>query len=391
MALPTHEAGILEYPPKFEEEIWIWLREQYASFILYSIEELLPTLINTNRYKEKNRVTLRELESKVRALKPGESYIFLIEGAFPRRVGVHFNDKEPYPYQTGWGEPHIAFAWDRQLFDVEGAIKKARSLAMESAGRVDDRKEQKDSLMIDQQDLRRECLKYTSTSRKPKRVKRRFRADLTGWKYLKDFPDWKETVSHRLDIDVIFSPETHSGYSGMWTESLSQLKVDAPSRIPRKVPDFQRALSSIREILQHELRHVAQSLLSEMSGVDNTGNPSPSTRVLSPTKGRRPDHALRDVEFYTRLGDEVLNFVAYVKEEHPASDWRDVLTAWVGISEPRHLKKIRISEFFRKLKQHQPDKWRKAVTEFTKAVMQELTIPASQRIARRYIQRKVSA
>ncbi len=383
--MPLHEAGTLKYPPKAEEEIWAWLREQYASFILYETEKLIPSLINTNQQKEKNRATLRELEGKVKNLRRGESYFFLIESDPPRRIGIHLNDKEPYPYQVGWGEPSLQYSWDRNLLNREGAIREARKLAEESMSRFDSRKDTRDSLLVSQQNLRRECLKYTSKAQAPKRVKSEFRVDLTGWEYLKKFPNGEEDVGHLLGITVIFSPETHSGYSGMWTWSLSQLKVDAPSRIPRNVKDFQQNLLSIRRILQHELQHMAQTLLSELSGNQESGNPSPSTQVLSPSRSKRPDHALRGEEFYTRLEDDVSDFVIYVKKEHPASDRRDVLRAWVGLGEPPNLKKIRISEFFRKLKKHQPDKWRKAVTEFTKRVNQELDIPAAKRVARRYI------
>jgi hypothetical protein len=168
----------------------------------------------------------------------------------------------------------------------------------------------------------------------------------------------------------------------MWTESTYTLKVDAPTAIPLTVKSFQQDLMEIRGTLQHELRHVAQTLLGMLSGKATSGFPSESIQILAPSRGKQPDHALRDAEFYTRLEDDVQSFVYLVKKNAPLSDYRESLRGWVGLSSKSPQGS---SEFFRKLKKHQPDKWRKAVTEFTKRVNQELDIPAAKRVARRYI------
>lgn len=389
--MPLHEAGTLKYPPKLEEDIWVWLREQYASFILYKAEEVLPTVLNQGRDIDSNKTLLKSIPKYIRKLDEGRQFIFPLHsapqrGLPPPRFGVkrlskdQFEDKYTSMYLI-WNDTFSS--WGRTGYeDVEQVIKEIQAKIESTTENLKKIQPEMDSVLINQEALKRECLKYTTKAQAPKKVKTQFTADLTGWEYLKDFPNWESQISHPLSITVIFSPEPHSGYDGMWTESLSQLKVDAPFHRPLNSKNFRQALLQIRGILQHELRHVAQTLLSELSGAQSSGNPSPSIQVLSPPRGKRPDHALRGEEFYTRLEDDVQSFVYLAKKNAAPSEYREFLRNWVGLSSTV---KHQSSDFFRKLKKHQPDKWRKAVTEFTKRVNQELDIPAAKRVAQRYI------
>jgi len=79
----------------------------------------------------------------------------------------------------------------------------------------------------------------------------------------------------------------------------------------------------------------------------------------------RKPHALRDVEFYTRLPDEVARFKRNVRS-YPRDEWWGRFNAWVGLEGGRP------TEFFDKLKRKEPAKWRKAIKEFLKAVEKDL-------------------
>lgn len=72
---------------------------------------------------------------------------------------------------------------------------------------------------------------------------------------------------------------------------------------------------------------------------------------------------MRDVEFYTRLADEVERFLRHVRRI-PVAERRKEMRKWT-----------RNVGFFKALRRKQRDKWEKAVAEFYKAVEEQVDIP----------------
>jgi hypothetical protein len=152
---------------------------------------------------------------------------------------------------------------------------------------------------------------------------------------------------------------------------------------------------------------MAQDLLSSIHGVGDRGwNPEPGAgmpprSIRDPNyRANDPDlsHALRDVEFQTRLADEIQAFEAWVKHI-PLNLRRKAIRSWVQLpanytpGELAQIKKVKRyewamvheREFFRQLKRHQKEKWQKAVSEFIGAVTSRVEIPSQTRVAARYV------
>lgn len=136
--------------------------------------------------------------------------------------------------------------------------------------------------------------------------------------------------------------------------------------------------------LPHELGHFMQSYMQAATGNENAGKPGANIRTPDYTQQLHPSvqqpigaeferneairqrvkkmdeqrgrfsahpnwHDLDDVEFYTLLSDEVQKF----------------LHLPIQVSPVEH---IQTSKFFKSLKNYAPEKYRKAVSEFVKAV-----------------------
>lgn len=269
--------------------------------------------------------------------------------------------------------------------------------------------------------LKRECLKYTSSPKLYKsKTAKKFPLDLTGWKYLRpnapiiektntiieeknkalrkkieEMRSWgDENLQFQLpytyeivklkdaekyikpllgpddvmdalkergwtEITVILDFAGHAKSRGTWKEYGRELTVDVRG-MTMTVDGFHDAFNDTVRTLRHELQHVGQDVLQHiLSLTKEVGTPAENIQVpFKPTKKKpRKEHALREEEFYTRLSDEVDNFVDYAKRQ-PKMDLRKLFQNWI----------TRDSEFFSKLHEHESLKWGKAVKEFTKAI-----------------------
>lgn len=159
------------------------------------------------------------------------------------------------------------------------------------------------------------------------------------------------------------------------------MEVDVQRGTPRGPKAFQREIERIEETLAHELVHVGQSLIAILhgtrGGLPGKGIRDPGYSPEGWSRGKaRPkqlEHPLRDIEFYPRLGDEVRSFKRVIGEVPPVYR-TEALRRWVAEPISREavkvLDQLRVqpTEIFLQLKEHSPDKWRKAVTEFYKKV-----------------------
>ena len=148
---------------------------------------------------------------------------------------------------------------------------------------------------------------------------------------------------------------------------------------------------------RHETQHIGQYLLRELKDLDELGGLPPG-EVRDPkwnewgsTPGSRyqRDHAFRDVEFQTRLADEVDVFTS-VAERIPGHMRRAAMRVWMAdpqegdedtaeqINATLDLdrsKQVERRDFFRALKRSEFEKWKQAAKTFVSKVNERLDIP----------------
>jgi hypothetical protein len=193
----------------------------------------------------------------------------------------------------------------------------------------------------------------------------------------------------------------HQSRGGVWVTDKRTLQVDAKFTGARSLPKFQEGIAEVNRTLRHELQHVAQDLITTIAGLgeDAGGLPPEKTRDLSiPPSGDRgynkpqQPHPLREVEFYTRLADEISEFLQNLPK-YPKNLRAKVVRAWVDLDpkftpeERKQVRHVPEREFFQMLHEEQPKKWRKAVSEFISEVGKKAELPSSFRVARRWLRK----
>jgi hypothetical protein len=176
---------------------------------------------------------------------------------------------------------------------------------------------------------------------------------------------------------------------------------------------IENTILEIKNTIRHELIHLIQTAvkiaknLKEEAGLPSKNIRQNTTKINNnlsenkedkESKDKRPIHPLRDIEFYTRLADEINDFKVN-KNEFPVPLHEDLAKFWTGLitadefisiikkycipksyededqSETNYIYMSRIvsfnksKEFFEQLKNNQPLKYQKAVKEFMKAVL----------------------
>jgi len=178
------------------------------------------------------------------------------------------------------------------------------------------------------------------------------------------------TASVGPRIKAIFDIRGKKSYSGMWRRAKRppELEVNTPVQWPHTVEVFRQVMNEIRNTAIHELQHMTQDLIGGMTNSFSSGMPASVDR----SGIRNPEHALRDVEFYTRLTGEINRFVELAERRIPQYDISRAIKVWTNELPNVFIRHVEPKEFFVKLKQHKPDRWRKAVTEFYKGVTERL-------------------
>lgn len=169
------------------------------------------------------------------------------------------------------------------------------------------------------------------------------------------FPYPVRNPIEKIWVELIFPGARHTRRTGQWQPASRTLQVDLPY-LGNNSPSwarFQACMRRIDMLLRHELMHVSQTVMS--SNAVEAGLPSPKTRsgVYSSNgyayRKKRLIHALRDIEFYPRLQDEIQAF------EQTGEKTREEIH-----------RRVRERGFFVRLRAHQPDKWKIAVREFVR-------------------------
>jgi len=226
----------------------------------------------------------------------------------------------------------------------------------------------------------------------PKAYTKDFPVDLRGWKherYVKDLLDEgkgsplaRMFMDHPITVQWVTSPRHApsrvrgpggSTPKGTWDAiGLLRLFMSAPyGTDPRMI---KRQMEETARVVRHELQHLAQTVLENATNLDTAGMPAGGERGrVSPHSSTEDEHALRDVEFYTRLQDDIDEFLSLRGKFGPAGDdrvTRKAIGVWVG-EEPAQdvgMWSLRPSRFFTELRKHDRRKYRKAVGEFWSAV-----------------------
>lgn len=362
-------AGMLQYPPAMYHQIekWavsIWCGHVASQFAHYA-----------DGKDDALEKAIQELESEIPRVHawwkhvkgtPNQSYSFKV----PERtaLGLKYTrvtlstkkevwnpQKKTYVVRL-WGGPEEG---DEAVYEVKGIPTSLeddrlniftksgylRSIDRFLRNRIDSLEAEKGGLTPAQREflpVYREALKYTTSPKAYAASARRvFPVDLTGWKY---------GQVEALPITVKLNFVGHVKRGGQWSPDDRELQVDMPDRMPETVRGLETQIWMIQGVLQHELRHVAQTTLQQIKGLKSVGVP---TRVPSNMVSRHDlEHAIRPIEFYPRLGDEVSQFLRNYPQWTPSQ-----INRWV-----------KTRDFFQAIKKHKPDDWRKAVKVFVEQV-----------------------
>jgi len=179
---------------------------------------------------------------------------------------------------------------------------------------------------------------------------------LYGWKTLK----------------IIIDFQGHSLRSGL--ARAGEIEVDM-TLVPQTAKGFHQSLDKLKLIARHEVAHIGQYIINNMLGKREGGQPSQKIRT-DDEKFKNLDRSqrarLKNVEFYTYLGDAVDEFKSKSKNLSPEqrNDLAKYLVALKTFSPIKTTTDAQI--YFQTLRKYAPDKWKKAVKEFFKAIEPEL-------------------
>lgn len=302
-----------------------------------------------------------------------------------------------------WAEAQMAAhrAWhaEEDLVESRGYLQRALDQAAEARekGNLEYAKEReeraqwfRDGIAKEEKHLERFIQEAKSYPRvrikKWNRIKRKFKADLRGWKYLpllkKADPSWKRMAD--VTYGVITVELVRGKLSGKadayWKPSSATIRITTGA--------------ILHQIVQHEMVHWAQDYLS--LALHQTGKTE--VEFGKPSKGIRDEdvsqqvthrkttenkqlidelgkkgikrveiHDLDDVEFYTGLLNAVNRWPEYISTKRAERVGPDTMfKIYVGAIEDES---IHPSRFFVTLKRHSRSKWQKAVKELAKAVL----------------------
>jgi hypothetical protein len=419
----SKRGAIFEAPPVMLEHVGKWVSKIYAGHVLEFVERKLATLRDEEGEIHKRQKAMKDVmvsvERDIKKLPDGktlrykvwhydqESYV----GARRMKGRWFFHDEKgnritrwlaphekPKPdwvpvYEIGRGRKNLDFeefySGGRTAEESAEHIRKWIKAALEHKPLITYKskltgphKEQAEKRLktqiVESVLLKRECEKYTKTPKKYRaNAQKSFPIDLTGWRYLsallrKEYDNKKEIEEAQegkdwSEVRVVLNFQKHKKTLGTWYAEQRKMRVDVRAGGKDSVEKFRDNLTDILRTLRHEFQHMAQDVLTALLALPSeAGTPA---RELAPTpvkpSRKRKPHALREQEFYTRLADEVDRFVRHVRSR---GNVRENFEEW-----------ITDTEFFRKLRRHEPAKWRKAVGEFTKAIeARGIEIPGTQ-------------
>jgi hypothetical protein len=239
-------------------------------------------------------------------------------------------------------------------------------------------------------DAAKKHTKRPATSEGPDAVEVPF--DVRGWRYSdlvsdlsrKELREAEREGGPLSPIMVIHSYRKSGSHLGSWNPNARNVIIWIP--LVFYVHEFLSTLDQIAVIVRHELQHAGQYSLGELQklhepaglpkhrqpGIDPGGLPA---KELGQSEGEdaRIEHGLRDIEFHTRLQDEVDSWAAHERAGHIPSDPEGkaaALKVWVGAGRASTASGLvkHPTEFFAVLKRGNKPKWKDAVGKFVREV-----------------------
>lgn len=400
-----HMAGLFDAPPRVLKAVEDWALGVYAGHVLALIEKQIDTPPDDTekRLAQTQKYLQGELTEKMNNMSPGDllripagrntdvvlklpdlsgtefeysyedhfQFVVVKKGQrakFPRAPN---RDSSKYSeYAVGWDKAEDNWENDSLDFtysmaepykagnDVEVILQKGLETYSKEVRR-NVRQNMDPTRLVELGLMRQEAKKYTSKSKSYKnKARTTLPLDLSGWKYLVGMPasevEKKQVEKKFTSFTCILNFKPHKRRGGQWSPSDMTMELDLWSGMnrPRTLKDFRKGLQRIRDIARHETIHVGQDALRIVKGLRGDGGmPSESIQDGFGRRKRLP-HPRRDVEFYTRLADEVSRFTVEIKSI-PLPKRRGFLRKWFDTR-----------KFFKVNKKHNPGKWKKMVGEF---------------------------
>jgi hypothetical protein len=226
------------------------------------------------------------------------------------------------------------------------------------------------------------------------KISKIFNIDLSGWKYgsIVNNPNTVNFSQKEFTVSLIFNEKGSSShyyksskedYAGIYRGFLSNPKdtivVYAKEKQPEDENDFINQLNSVQETATHEIIHLAQDI---MAAITNKYQAGYSSRHLNKNHknddefGSDKPHVARDIEFYTRLNDAVMEFEKLSNTSLTPKGIPIYFKHYTGLSPDYknqettlyHSFKTRNYRTFWDLKEKDPPRWQNAVKEFYKAL-----------------------
>lgn len=248
-----------------------------------------------------------------------------------------------------------------------------------------------DSLRLDLEEslvglvrLQKHLGQYTAKEYKTK-VTKKIMVDLTGWKYVRGIGGAQEKLDSVWGpISVVLNFKSHRGaFKGYWKPGSLEYRVDVDYGAATTVESFEEGKYEILSTIRHEAQHVGQDALRiikdlrELGGLPRQRDPD-ANPYGTRGDGKSTEHALRDIEFHTRLQDEITDAVKNLRNIQK-QDRRAMLRLWVseGPLDPALASKYNVVEakdFFVRLRKSAPAKWRNAVKTYFFEVSKRIPI-----------------
>lgn len=446
IAIRHLESGVFEAPPGLLTEYLRWAIPVFSGHVMVRTQRVIEKMRDREKpwlkAIEDVEKALRTHEQDIKNLQEGQKHVWNVwwfrgDIPIPYKVGVkretsevwHGAPKENPEYLFNVSEKRITFRgrkvqrtrrefWgiaervERQLQHILRHLKGRLEAARSHSGEGDDVN------LVEANLLLKEAQKYAHGAKQYK-TQAKTTLDikvptLKDWRYWPDIlaanggdegkvaQRLAETNWQAITTALVF--KGHKSRGGVWIAGKRLLEVDVPHwGQPSDVDEFQNSIRGIGHIARHEFQHVGQTILQVLTRAkERRGLPSKGirdTRIdehgypIHPSTGqpvyqerRRGPHALQDVEFYTRLADEIGRFET-VARRIPLDRRREAVAIYTAAkpgkmeftfdTRPRVVR-VRPQEFFEMLKRNQRGKWKKAVGEFVKGLSDRgVKIPAS--------------
>lgn len=413
----TKEAGLLKVPVALLQDVLVWLDSVYATYVKHSVLEKIKERNNFPTKEEISEIENKLAEAKyiyregfVSAIMESRYKAFSVTntiGKFPFSITLSrqkkddavkdrygYIDEYGYLYNIDFKSNDVNVTQHNLDYDTAEKViyQKIPEFFKKMENYIDDCNAARyltDDTIVDEQLLLKECNRYPIGKKYfpgPGSLSD-FTTDAKMFQYKNYFSDPRfaqyevRVLAFLNGMQEEVKGRGHKdGAIGLWLEGNhpknNDIWVDC-SYQPSDVEMFNIGRQHIHSTARHELQHLVQSQIKFMKEKpgdirrEEGGLPSKKIRNVeynihgTPTSSiqgkERQEHALRDIEFYPRLSDEVQSFrnrYQYRKD----NDKYELAKEWVGLIGSES------SSFFKQLRENAPNKWKKAIKEFFKAI-----------------------